>query len=205
MNDVSLCDTSLLYVQVAVSGTVWHPPMAVEWDFTLVKASDERFQHLFPSVLVGSIFKNLKAHYMSREHVHVIRKDSSLSFSMRGLERSYDVKWGDGFPPNAAHPSDVYRESCEEDGAWIDTNSLILYYTKCLGECVYEGEWSVFGGSNPIPQEVRCSEFIFSRFLNAIRENYVRIACNSATVCLVRDGYIQSTHKVRTVSPTPFI
>jgi hypothetical protein len=184
-NECMLSDTSLLYIQTEVVNSEWHAPMAIMWDYTLVKAVDQKFTHKFPVVLVGCIFKSLKSRYMEREHVHIIKKEESHSFTMDGLSSSCATKWGVAFPPNNARPSDVYRECLEEEGAWIDTESHILYYGKKSNEYIYEGIWSMFGGSNPIPRKVRCSEEIFSRFLRGIRENYIRIACSSALVCVV--------------------
>jgi hypothetical protein len=56
-NETTLCDTALVYLQTEVEHTVWHPPLVQQWDFTLVKAYDEKFTHYFPEVLHGSIFK----------------------------------------------------------------------------------------------------------------------------------------------------
>jgi hypothetical protein len=81
-HEATLCDTSLVYLQTAVQNDVWHPPMALVWDFTLVKALDDKFQHAFPDVLVGSVFKTLRKRYAHRDFVHVIRRDDSVSFSL---------------------------------------------------------------------------------------------------------------------------
>jgi len=171
--------------------------MVIQWDFTLVKAYDEHFIHSFPDVLVGGIFKTLKEKYLGRDFIHLIRKNDSVSYSMHGLTYCHHTKWGEGFPPNHATPSSVYRECHEVGSAWIDTESHILYYKHTeQDKCMYEGIWSIFGGSNPILQTVRCNQETFSRFAMYIRENYIKIACNSATVCLIDDGRIQSTHKV---------
>jgi hypothetical protein len=180
-----------------------HPPMAVQWEFTLVKAYDEDFAYCFPKILVGCIFKNLKTTYYDREFIHLIRKRDSLSFSMHGLSSGCITTWGDLFPPNHASPSTMYRECPDDHGAWIDTKSQILCYKynenrSC--EYVYEGMGNIFAGSNPIPQTVQCSEERFFDFAMSIRNNYIRIVCDSSTVCLVENGHIQSTHKV-CVSP----
>jgi hypothetical protein len=226
-NEVRLSDTALVYLQTEAQDTTWygiknetsyllllfflcwslnpipctirHAPLVVQWDFTLVKAYDESFVHSFPVVLAGCIFKNLKRRYHDREFIHVIGKNDSVSYSMHGPSMCYDTRWGQEFPPNHAIPSSVYRECAEEQGAWIDTDSHILYY-KQNGhrgdECVYEGIWNIFGGSNPIPRKVQCSREGFVNFAMDIRDNYIKIVCNSATVCLVDNGRIQSTHRV---------
>jgi hypothetical protein len=58
----------------------------------------------------------------------------------------------------------------------------------------YDGVLSMFAGSTAIPTNVRCSEDHFARFLGEIRANYIHTACSSATVCVVRDGRVESTH-----------
>jgi len=176
--------------------------MVVKWDFVLVKAYDEEFLHGFPRVLVGCIFKTLRRRYYDREFIHVIRKLDSVSYSMHGLSSVHHSNWGDTFPPNHATPSSVYRECAEDHGAWIDTGSQILYYTQNrtrVDECMYKGIWHVFAGSNAIPRAVHCSEEQFIDFTMAVRQNYIKIACDSATVCLVDNGFIQSIHKVSTL------
>jgi hypothetical protein len=198
-NEVLLCDTALVYLQTEAEDAMWYPPLAVKWDFTLVKAYDEDFVHCFPKVLAGCIFKHLKRRYFDREFIHVIGKNDSVSYSMNGPSMRYDTKWGEAFPPNNAEPSNVYRQCAEEQSAWIDTRSHILYYKQNEhrgNECTYEGIWNIFAGSNAIPQKVLCSREGFINFAMGIRDNYIKIVCNSATVCLIDNGHIQSTHKV---------
>ena len=176
--------------------------MVVLWDFTLVKAYDEDFVHGFPEVLTGCIFQTVKHRYLDREFVHIIRKDVSESYSMHGLSFSYTTTWGGTCPANHAASSRVYRECAEEHGSWIDTESHILYYThgsSASHEYVYQGMCYIFAGSNPIPRTVRCSQQMFVQFAMRIRTNYIKIVCDSATVCFVDNGYIRSTHKVSTV------
>jgi hypothetical protein len=193
-HEVNLVDTALVYLkQDATEG--WHPPMAVQCDFTLVKAYDDNFAHFFPDTLTGCIFTQLKQLYVDRDHLHVIQRDKSTSFSMNGVTYCEKTKWGAGFSPNSATLSRLYRECFEENVAWLDADSHILYYTQNAGEYCYNGIGRVFGGSNSIPTRVRCSEHVFSEFLREIRSNYIGIACNSAVVCLLRDGVIDSTHK----------
>jgi len=173
--------------------------MVVKWDFTFVKAYDEHFAHCFPSILVGGIFKDLKRRLIDREFVHVIQKRDSSSYCMHGLCRSHRSKWGDLFPPATATPSNVYRECAEEHSSWIDAGSHILYYKQDehhVQEYVYDGVWHVFAGSNPIPRTVQCSEAQFLQFTMAVREKYIDVVCNSATVCLVDNGFVHSKHKV---------
>jgi hypothetical protein len=173
--------------------------MAVQWDYTLVKAFDEKFTHVFPNVLVGCIFRAFKERYGRREFVHVITKSKSVSYSMDGLNYCYVTEWGDGFAPNHAKPSRMFRECLENSSAWIDTESQILYYTPTRNhrdEFVFKGISNIFAGSNPIPLMARCSHERFINFVMGIRENYIKIACNSATVCLVDNEEILSTHKV---------
>ena len=173
--------------------------MVVQWDFTLVKAYDKEIMHCFPNVLVGCIIKDLRTRCVDRECIHVIGKNKSSSYSMHGLSSCCITKWGHCFPPNDAAVSSVYRECAEDHGSWIDTVSHILYYTHGQSSQhahVYKGTCSVFAGSNPIPRTVRCSQERFIQIAMGIRKKYINIACNSATVCLVNDGYIQSTHKV---------
>jgi hypothetical protein len=215
VHEATLVDTAVVYLKHAVavdSAKAWHAPLvsypiwypypyplvsltsniqAVEWEYTLVKAFDEKFVHVFPTALTGCIFTKLKERYVDRDYVHVIEREKSTSFSMNGLTYCEKTKWGAGFSPNSATPSSVYRECLDDEGSWIDTESHILYYSHDEGEYSYNGIGRVFAGSNPIPRQVRCSEDVFSRFIFGIREQYIRLACNSAVVCIL--------HEVRTV------
>jgi hypothetical protein len=195
--------------------------MTILWDFTLCKVCDETFSHVFPAVLTENIFQNLQDKYQEREYLHVISRDNSTSYSYNGTKRRYKTKWGCGFKPNYAPVSRQYRECSENKNIWIDTESYILYYRQDednTKQYVFNARWGVFGGPNPIPERLRCTEDVFYRYATDVRRNSIRyyptcsitsnsatytltrlshrITSKSATVCVIREHSIESSHKV---------
>lgn len=90
--------------------------MALEFEFTFVKAVSKDFKHSFPKSLTSTVFKDLKDDLCKRTYLHVIKKHESISLSKIGVEYRVNMKWGAKFVPNVTGACCQYTVSvaCEK-------------------------------------------------------------------------------------------